>query len=111
MPTKTIRGARLTEPPALEVLRGAAKADGSPDANSFRVVYTIPGALVKNYGAEDHVRFVIPVAPADIRAHPGSTLVYRVRTRASKKRASRDSNAVTFGFSRSRSALRPSKPS
>src|SRR5207248_10879539 len=30
-----------------------------------------------------------------VRAYPGGTLVYRVRTRASRKRASADSNAIT----------------
>ena len=94
-PVKTIRGDRLAEPPSVEILRGALKADGLPDAQSFHVVATIPGSLVNNYRAEDHVRFVDPIAPAEIRAHPGSTLVYRVRTRASKKRASPDSNSVT----------------
>jgi hypothetical protein len=95
MPVKTIRGDRLAEPPSAEILRGTLKPDGSPDAKSFHVVYTIPGSLVNNYRAEDHVRFVVPMAPAEIRDHPGSILVYRVRTRASKKRASPDSNSVT----------------
>jgi hypothetical protein len=95
LPAKTIKGERLTEPPSVEVLRGALKADGSPDNNSFRVVYTVPGALVGKYLSDDHIQFVDPVAPEETRAHPGATLVYRVRTRASKKRASADSNAVT----------------
>jgi len=95
MPTKTIRGERLTEPPAVEVLRGAARPDGSPDTKTFRVVDTVPGALVGKYETDDHVQFISPVAPEETRAHPGGTLVYRVRTRASKKRASVDSNPVS----------------
>jgi hypothetical protein len=95
MPAKTIKGERLTEPPSVEVLRGALKADGSPDNNSFRVAYTVPGALVGRYLSDDHIQFVDPVAPEETRAHPGATFVYRVRTRASKKRASSDSNSVT----------------
>ncbi len=95
MPAKTITGERLAEPPAIEVLRGALKADGSPDAKSFRVIYTVPGALVAKYRSEDHEQFVDPVAPEETRAHPGALLVYCVRTRASKKRASADSNSVT----------------
>jgi len=94
LPAKTITGDRLALPPAVEIVRGLPKPDGSPDARSFRVVYTIPGSLVENYVAEGHVKFIDPVAPAEIRAHPGSLLVYVVRTRASKKRASADSNAV-----------------
>jgi hypothetical protein len=41
------------------------------------------------------VKFIDPVAPAEARAHPGGLLVYVVRTRASKKRASGDSNVVS----------------
>ncbi len=95
LPAKTITGDRLALPPAVEVVRGAPKPDGSPDAKSFRIVYTIPGSLVENYVSEGHVKFIDPVAPEEIRAHPGSPLVYVVRTRASKKRASANSNAVS----------------
>jgi hypothetical protein len=95
MPAKTVRGERLAEPPSVEILRGTLKPDGSADAQSFHVVYTIPGALVSTFRAEDRVRFVDPIAPAEIRANPSGTFAYRVRTRASKKRASQDSNNVT----------------
>ena len=95
LPTRTITGDRLASPPAVEVVRGTPKPDGSPDAKSLRVVYTVPGSLVENYIAEGHVKFIDPVAPAETRAHPGGTLVYIIRTRASKKRASGDSNAVS----------------
>ncbi len=95
LPGKTITGDKLAEPPAVEILRGALKPDGTPDNNSFRVVYTIPGSLMDNYAAEGHVRFADSVPPEETRAHPGATLAYRVRTRASRKRASADSNTVT----------------
>ncbi len=95
LPGKTITGDKLAEPPAVEILRGILKPDGAPDNNSFRVVYTIPGSLIDNYTAEGHVRFADSVPPEETRAHPGSTLAYRVRTRASRKRASADSNMVT----------------
>jgi hypothetical protein len=95
MPAKTLAGDRLTEAPSVEVLRGTLKADGLLDAKSFRVVYTIPGSLVSNYRSDDRMQFVDPVAPDQTRAHPGVTLVYRVRTRVSNKRASPDSNSVT----------------
>jgi hypothetical protein len=95
LPSKTITGDKLAEPPAVEVLRGALKPDGTPDNNSFRVVYTIPGSLMDNYTAEGHVRFADSVSPEEARSHPGATLAYRVRTRASRKRASADSNTVT----------------
>jgi hypothetical protein len=98
MPTKTVRGERLAEPPAIEILRGNAKPDGSPDANSFKVVDTIPGAMVAKYEADDYIQFISPVAADETRAHPGEILLYRVRTRASKKRASAESNPVSIRF-------------
>ena len=94
LPTKTIAGDHLAASPAVEIVQGVPKPNGSPDTKSFRVVYAIPGALVGNYVTEGHVKFIVPVAPAETRAHPGAPLVYVVRTRASKKRASADSNAV-----------------
>ena len=95
MPAKTISGDPLAEPPAIEILRGALTPNGSPDAKSFRVVTTIPGALAANYRSEDRVQILVPVTTEELRAHPGGTFVYRVRTRASRKRASADSNTVT----------------
>ncbi len=95
MPAKTISGDTLAEPPAIEVLRGALASAGSLDAKSFRVVTTIPGALAANYRSEDRVQILVPVTAEELRAHPGDIFVYRVRTRASRKRASADSNTVT----------------
>ena len=95
LPGKTITGEKLTEPPAVEILRGALKPDGTADNKSFRAVYTIPGSLMDAYLAEGRVRFTDSVPPEETRAHPGASLAYRVRTRASRKRASADSNTVT----------------
>ena len=41
------------------------------------------------------MRFIDPIAPDETKAHPGGTLAYIVRTRASQKRASADSNVVS----------------
>ena len=41
LPNKTIRGDRLQQPPAIEILRGELKPDGSPNLKSFHVVETI----------------------------------------------------------------------
>ena len=95
MPPKTTAGERLTETPAIEILRGALKPDGSPEAKSFRIIETIPGALVGDYRAADKVQVVNRISPDELRAYPGAALAYRVRTRASRKRASADSNTVT----------------
>lgn len=96
LPSNSISGEKLPAPPAVEILRGSVKPDGSADAKSFRVVYTIPGALVENYRADGHVRFTDPIAPEETKSHPGGAVAYIVRTRASQKRASADSNVVSL---------------
>ncbi len=97
LPTNSVTGDRLSEPPAVEILRGLVKPDGSADVKSFRVVYKIPGALVENYRAADgRIIFTDPIAPEETKAHPGGTVGYVVRTRASQKRASGDSNVVSL---------------
>jgi hypothetical protein len=95
LPSSSISGEKLPASLAVEILRGTAKPDGSADAKSFRVVYTIPGALVGNYQADGGVSFIDPIAPEETKAHPGRAFTYVVRTRASQKRASTDSNVVT----------------
>ena len=95
LPPKAVSGEKLTAPPGIEIVRGSVKPNGTPDSKSFRVVYTIPGALVANYVAAGHVRFTDPISPAETKEHPGATYAYLIRTRLSKKRASADSNVVT----------------
>jgi hypothetical protein len=95
LPARTVAGDRLTESPATEIFRGALKPNGSPDNKSFKFVYTIPGALADVYTTQGKIQFTDPLPPEDVRAHPGATYVYRVRTRASKKKDSADSNTVS----------------
>jgi fibronectin type 3 domain-containing protein len=94
LPAKTVSGERLTEPPAIEILRGGAKPDGSPDPKSFRTIETIPGALVGEYRAADKIQILDRISPEDLSTYPGGAFAYRVRTRASRKHASADSNSV-----------------
>src|ERR1700674_1290488 len=96
VPSNSISGEKLPAPPAVEILRGTARSDGSADPKSFRVVYTIPGALVENYRADGQVRFTDPIAPEETKSHPGGAVAYIAQTRASQKRASTDSNAVSL---------------
>jgi len=94
LPTKALSGDKLTEPPAVEVLRGQLRPDGTPDVKSLRIVQTIPGALLLDKVDADHVQLLDPVAAEEIRAHAGTSVVYAVRTRASRKRASANSNLI-----------------
>ena len=94
LPSRTLASEKLTEPPAIEIFRGSLKSNGSPDDKSFKLVYTIPGALADSYAAQGKIQFTDPLPSQDLRA-PGAVYAYRVRTRASKKKASADSNTVT----------------
>lgn len=93
MPAKSVTGEKLGVQPAIEIVRGSTRSDGSPNPKSLRVVSTVPGALVANYVSEGHVKIIDPVTPAEVPNSAGG-FVYLVRTRASRKRASADSNAV-----------------
>lgn len=96
LPNKSTRGDRLTETPTLDVLRGSLRPDGTPDAKSFRVVDTVPGSLLGSYVQQSQVHYLEPFSPDDTRAHPGETVIYRVRTRVSERKASADSNDVSL---------------
>ena len=96
LPADTVSGQKLTSTPAVEILRGAVGPSGATDTKTFRVVYTIPGAMVEDYRANGKIAFNDPIAPAETKAHPGSLVAYAVRTRASQKRASADSNVIVL---------------
>jgi hypothetical protein len=98
LPGKAIDGKRLTETPGFEIYRGLAKPDGAADAASWRMVYAVPGALVKNYLADKHLEFPDPIAPEETRARPGGKVAYAVRTRVSAKVTSANSNIVTLAM-------------
>jgi len=94
MPGKGTLGERLAQVPGFEVLRGTQRDDGTPDSRTFRVVDTVPGALVSRYLERGQVQFVDPVSPSDPQLHGGRPLVYRVRTFVSAKHPSPNSQDV-----------------
>jgi hypothetical protein len=94
LPTKTVAGERLAEAPAIEILRGTVKPDGSPDTKSFRTVEAIPGALLGEYRSAEKVQIVNRITADELRAYLDRALAYRVRSRASRKRASADSSTA-----------------
>jgi len=96
MPGRSITGDRLLSTPAVEVLRGIAKTDGSPDLKSLRVVDTIPGALAEKYFVGDKVQFTDALIPEETKAQEGRVAIYAVRTRLSQKRPSANSNIVSL---------------
>src|ERR1700751_5375322 len=96
MPGKSTLGDRLQQVPTFEVLRGSLRPDGMPDPKSFRVVDTVPGALVARYSQRGQVQFIDPVAPTDPQLRSGQLFVYRVHTLFSAKHPSPDSKDITL---------------
>jgi fibronectin type 3 domain-containing protein len=92
MPARSSGGERLISTPAIEILRGTVKADGSPDVKSLRVVDTIPSSQTGKYLVGDKFQFTDPIASQETRARP--VFAYAIRTRLSQKRASANSNVV-----------------
>jgi hypothetical protein len=83
----------LAVPPAVEIYRTTLPAGAIPDRKTpWRLVYTIPSQRVDSYVKGERVEFRDPFMPDDLRRIAGSHLVYMVRTRASRRRASDDSN-------------------
>lgn len=94
LPSRTIHGDHLQQAPAVEILRGESKPDGSLNLKSLHVIETIPGELAAKYAIDEHTQIVTPIAPTENRSASGFDAVFAIRTRASRKRASPDSNAV-----------------
>ncbi len=94
LPRNAVDGQPLAALPAVEIYRGMVPAGAARGKLSTRLVYTIPAALVDTYLTEGRVRFVDPLKPEEVAGHAGEQWVYMVRTRASKRRASADSNVA-----------------
>ena len=96
LPTKSTLDDKLAEIPTFEILRGTVKADGRVDEKSFRVVDTIPGAVMATYAQRGKAEFLDPISPAEIRLHPGESVVYEVRARVTDRKTSADSNYLSL---------------
>jgi hypothetical protein len=96
LPKKAADGLALAERPSVEIYRGTPAPRGKPAANALRLVFTIPPALLDDYLTGGQVQFRDPLPPESVAKPDGEPLVYTVRTRASQKRASADSNAAAL---------------
>ena len=92
LPKKTVESDTLEALPDVEIFRAFVPAGGQAARAALAQIYTIPSAVVDTYLTEDRMQFADPIKPADIAAHSGEQMVYMVRTRASKRAASADSN-------------------
>jgi hypothetical protein len=96
LPKNSIERHPLAEKPAIEIFR-ALEGPGretSPQNAPRALVYTVPPALVDTYFVAGQVQFADPLKPQAMAAYAGGQAVYTVRTRASKKKDSEDSNVA-----------------
>lgn len=94
LPKTAVDGRALEAPPEIEIYREFLAPTAQPAAKEapHYLAYTIPSALVDAYLAEGRVQFTDPFKPEEMAKYAGERAAYLVRTRASKRRASADSN-------------------
>ena len=98
IPTETVDQKPLEEPPDLEIYRAihtaAVGSTGGPTA-TLALLVTIPSAMVGTYTTGDHFRYVDSLTAGDfLPNHQQSVASYLIRTRASPKKESAESNRV-----------------
>jgi hypothetical protein len=91
LPKKSDENETLAAPPSIEIFRGE-RASGAAAKLATQLIYTVPSTLVDTYSRDGLIEFRDPLQPGSLH---GQDIVYMVRTRASTKRASADSNVVS----------------
>lgn len=97
VPRETVDHRPLAELPAIEIYRAIHPAATSPSSNAPTValLVTIPPALVTNYTHENHFRYADSLTAGDFLSnHQQSVASYVIRTRASPKKESGESNRI-----------------
>jgi hypothetical protein len=94
LPKDTVDHRPLRKTPAIEIYRGfdppAATKTGTQEP--LFLILTIPPAMVANYSEKNRIRVINSLDSNDLSPHVGWTASYTVRTRASVKKESADSN-------------------
>jgi hypothetical protein len=107
LPTRSTDREALAEHPGIEIYRAPLPPGTVPDKKSaWHLAYTIPPEQVDHYLKGEQIEFRDPLSPADYAQPPGSFIAYKVQTRATKARASEDSNVVTARIYRAPEAPR-----
>jgi hypothetical protein len=99
LPSKSAPRRASGESPTIEIYRGMISPGTGPAPEKSaapRLVHTIAGDALGAYEQNGALEFRDPLDPGELASLSGETLVYFVRTRASAKRASTDSNSVTL---------------
>ena len=96
LPKRSVDRETLAEQPSIEIYRVAVPPGSAPDKKtSWQLAYTIPSEQVDRYLTGGRIEFHDALAAGDLTQLAGSSMVYKIRTRAAKARASADSNVVT----------------
>ncbi|MGH9756418.1 MAG: hypothetical protein ACRD4M_01665, partial [Candidatus Acidiferrales bacterium] len=107
LPTETTQHLALAHSPDIEIYRTFAPVSsatpmatqsGKTAGGTPALFLTIPSAMVAQYAAQNHVRYEDALKPEDFAQNPELQAVYMVRTRASEKRASGDSNLIALSI-------------
>jgi hypothetical protein len=105
LPRETIEHRLLKQPPDIEIYRdfssagaGAGPAGSTSTAQpaSPTLLVTIPSALVSHYEQQGRIRYVDEWTPEVLKQHAIEVASYMIRTRASRKKTSPDSNIASL---------------
>src|SRR3984957_18671452 len=92
MPKDAVDHRPLKKTPAIEIYRGFDPPTATVAQEPLFLILTIPPAMVPNYSEKNRIRVVNALDSNDLSPHVGWTASYTVRTRASVKKESADSN-------------------
>jgi hypothetical protein len=96
LPARSLDRQALADHPSIEIYRAGLPPGSAPDKQTaWRLAYTVPSEQVDRYLQGNRVEFHDPLAPDQFAGAAGSSLAYKIRTRAGKARESADSNVVT----------------
>ena len=90
LPAETAEHRPLKQAPAVEIYRVFAPAAGLSAAPALS--FTIPPDVAGQYTDQQRFHWTDALSPEDFAQHPAGVVTYMVRTRASAKKASADSN-------------------
>jgi hypothetical protein len=95
LPARSMDREALAEHPAIEIYRAALPPGAAPDKKTaWRPAFTIPSEQVDPYLKAGRIEFHDPLTADDFARAAGSSMAYKVRTRAARARASEDSNVA-----------------
>src|SRR3984957_9825226 len=95
LPTRSMDREALPDHPTIEIYRASLTPGAIPERKTaWRLAYTIPSEQGDVYLKGARIEFRDPLTEEDFTRPAGSSIAYKVRTRAVKTRASADSNVV-----------------